>query len=161
MSSANEALSRRFFDELCNGRALDVADEIIAADFVSHIPQSPPAEGPDGVKASVAIYQDALDGHWDVQEMYCAGDRVFTRWIGRGTHVGEINAVAPTGNAIAVEALTMHASRTAASPRTGRSGTRSACSSRSGRSARRPERRSRARGYGVNFTVMTSPSRIA
>jgi steroid delta-isomerase-like uncharacterized protein len=108
MSTANEALSRRFFDEVCNGRDLDVADEIIAADFVSHIPQSPPAEGPDGVKASVAVYQDALDGQWDVQEMHSSGDRVFTRWVGRGTHVGEINGIPPTGRTIAVEALTMH-----------------------------------------------------
>jgi predicted ester cyclase len=108
MSTANEDLSRRFFDEVCNARNLDVADEIIAADFVSHIPQSPPAHGPDGVKASVAVYQDALDGYWDVQETHAVGDRTFTRWIGRGTHVGEFNGIAPTGREITVEALTEH-----------------------------------------------------
>ncbi|MDX6677769.1 MAG: hypothetical protein QOE31_1821 [Solirubrobacteraceae bacterium] len=59
MATANEDLSRRFFDEVCNQRRLDVADEIIAADFVSHIPQSPPAEGLDGLKAAVAVYQEA------------------------------------------------------------------------------------------------------
>jgi predicted ester cyclase len=108
MATANEDLSRRFFEEVCNQRRLDVADEIIAADFVSHIPQSPPAEGPDGVKAAVAVYQEALDGRWDVQEMHSVDDYVFTRWIGRGTHVGEINGIAPTGNAIEVQALTTH-----------------------------------------------------
>jgi ketosteroid isomerase-like protein len=108
MSAENEALVRRFFDEVCNARDLDVADEIIAADYVSHIPQTPPGEGPEGVKAAVAIYQDALEGHWDVQEMHSAGDRVFTRWVGRGTHVGEINGIAPTGATIAVEALSVH-----------------------------------------------------
>jgi len=108
MSAENEALVRRFFDEVCNARDLDVADEIIAADYVSHIPQTPPGEGPEGVKAAIAIYQDALEGHWDVQEMHSAGDRVFTRWVGRGTHVGEINGIAPTGATIAVEALSMH-----------------------------------------------------
>jgi steroid delta-isomerase-like uncharacterized protein len=108
VSTANEALSRRFFDEVCNGRDLDVADEIVAADFVSHIPQSPAAEGPEGVKVSVAVYQDALDGYWDVQEMHSSGDRVFIRWIGRGTHVGDLNGIPATGAEIAVEALTMH-----------------------------------------------------
>jgi len=108
MSAENEALVRRFFDEVCNARDLDVADEIIAADYVSHIPQTPPGEGPEGVKAAIAIYQDALEGHWDVQEMHSAGDRVFTRWVGRGTHVGEINGIAPTGATIAVEALSVH-----------------------------------------------------
>lgn len=108
MSAENEALVRRFFDEVCNGRNLDVADEIIAADYLSHTPQSPPASGPEGVKALVAVYQDALDGQWDVQEMFSADDRVFTRWIGRGTHNGELMGIAPTGNAITVEALSVH-----------------------------------------------------
>src|ERR1700740_1278951 len=107
MSQDNEQLARRFFEELCNGRRAAVADEIVAQDYVSHGPHAPPAEGPDGVKARVAVYQDALDGHWDVQEMFSSGDRVTTRWIGRGTHNGELMGVAPTGRSIAVEALTV------------------------------------------------------
>jgi len=107
MSQDNEQLARRFFEELCNGRRAAVADEIVAQDYVSHGPQAPPAEGPDGVKARVAVYQDALDGHWDVQEMFSSGDRVFTRWIGRGTHNGELMGVAPTGRPIAVDAMTV------------------------------------------------------
>ena len=66
MSAENEQLVRRFFEEFCNGRRQEVADEIIAADFVSHGPQAPPAEGPNGAKARVGLYQDSVDGHWDV-----------------------------------------------------------------------------------------------
>src|SRR6201984_2887033 len=105
MSQENEQLARRFFEQLCNGRRAEVADEIIAADYVSHGPQAPPAEGPEGVKARVAVYQDALDGHWDVQEILASGDRVITRWVGRGTHNGELMGVAPTGRPIAVDAI--------------------------------------------------------
>jgi steroid delta-isomerase-like uncharacterized protein len=108
MSAENEAVVRRYFDEVCNQRKLDVADEIIASDFVSHTPNTPPASGPADVKEVVAIYQNALDGHWDVQEMLSAGDRVVTRWIGRGTHVGEINGIAPTGKTITVDAISLH-----------------------------------------------------
>ena len=107
MSLENEALARRFFEELCNGRDAAVADEIVADDYVSHGPQAPPAEGPDGVKARVAVYQDALDGYWDVQEIQSTGDRVVIRWIGRGTHNGELMGVSPTGAKIAVEAITI------------------------------------------------------
>ena len=107
MSVDNEALARRFFAELCNDRQASVADEIIAADYVSHGPQAPPAEGPEGVKARIAVYQDALDGYWDVQEIHSAGDRVVVRWIGRGTHTGELMGVPATGANIEVDAITI------------------------------------------------------
>jgi steroid delta-isomerase-like uncharacterized protein len=107
MSAENEQLVSRFFEEFCNGRRAEVADEIIAADYVSHGPQAPPANGPDGVKERVGLYQDAVDGHWDVQEIYSAGERVVARWIGRGTHRGELMGVAPTGATIAVDAISI------------------------------------------------------
>ena len=53
MSTENEAVVQRFFEEFCNQRRAEVADEIIAADYVAHGPQSPPAEGPEGVKVRV------------------------------------------------------------------------------------------------------------
>jgi steroid delta-isomerase-like uncharacterized protein len=107
MSADNEVLARRFFDELCNARDDSVADEIIAADYVAHGPQAPPAEGPEGVKARISVYQDALDGYWDVQEIHSAGDRVVVRWIGRGNHVGELMGVPATGANVAVDAITI------------------------------------------------------
>ena len=107
MSVENEAIARRFFEEFCNGRDGAVADQIVAAEYVSHGPQSPPAEGPEGVKERVAVYQNALDGFWDVQEIHGAGDRVVVRWIGRGTHNEELMGVPATGAKIAVDAITI------------------------------------------------------
>jgi steroid delta-isomerase-like uncharacterized protein len=107
MSAENETLVRRFFEELCNGRNGAAADEIIAADYVAHGPQAPPAEGPDGVRARVAVYQDALEGHWDVKEVLSAGDRVIARWNGSGVHRAELMGVEPTGREIDVEAISV------------------------------------------------------
>ena len=108
MSVENEALARRFFEELCNQRNGAVADEIVSADYVSHGPQAPPAEGPEGVRARIAIYQDALDGYWELQEVLSAGeDRVVVRWIGRGTHTGELMGIPATGATIACDATTI------------------------------------------------------
>jgi steroid delta-isomerase-like uncharacterized protein len=70
-------------------------------------PQAPPAEGPEGVKARIAVYQNALEGYWDVQEIHSAGDRVVVRWIGRGTHTGELMGVPATGATVAVDAITI------------------------------------------------------
>jgi ketosteroid isomerase-like protein len=107
MSSENEDLVRRFFEEFCNGRRAEVADEIVAPGFVSHGPQAPPAEGPEGVKARVGVYQEAVDGHWDVKELFSCGDRVVALWTGTGTHQGELMGVSPTGKPIAVDAISI------------------------------------------------------
>jgi predicted ester cyclase len=107
VSAENEQIVRRFFEELCNGRRAEVADEIIASDFVSYGPQAPPAAGPDGVRARVGVYQEALDGRWDVREVLSVDDRVIVRWIGRGRHEGELMGVAPTGAAIEVDAISL------------------------------------------------------
>src|SRR3989304_3928995 len=50
MSAENEAVVRRAFDEIAQGN-LDVADEIIAPEYVRHdLAGGPDAHGPDGVK---------------------------------------------------------------------------------------------------------------
>jgi predicted ester cyclase len=98
---------QRFFEEFCNQRRAEVADEIIADNYVSHGPQAPPAEGPEGAKARVGLYQEAVDGHWEVTELLFAGDRVVARWTGSGTHQGELMGISPTGASISVDAISI------------------------------------------------------
>ena len=50
MSGEGGALVARFFEEFCNGRRAEVADEIVAEEYVSHGPQAPPAQGSEGVR---------------------------------------------------------------------------------------------------------------
>jgi steroid delta-isomerase-like uncharacterized protein len=108
MPTQNEQLARRFFDELCNGRRLDIAAEIMTADHVYHDPQSPPSEpGPEGMADTVRIYQDTLAGHWQVNEIIATDDRVVTRWTGTGVHQTELMGVPATGRRISVEAISV------------------------------------------------------
>ena len=107
MAADNEAVVRRFFEEFCNQRRSAVADELIAADYVSHGPQAPPAEGPDGVRARVGLYQDTVDGRWTVEQIISAGDHVVARWTGTGTHRGELMGIDATGRPISVEAISI------------------------------------------------------
>jgi len=107
MSAENEAVVRRFFEEFCNQRRSEIAEEIVTADFRSHGPQAPPADGPDGLRARVRLYQESVDGHWNVDELFSAGDRVSARWTGTGTHVGELMGVPPTEKPIEVEAISI------------------------------------------------------
>ena len=107
MSVENETVVRRFLEEFCTGRRTELAHELIGEDYVSHGPQAPPAHGPDGVIERVRVYQESVDGHWTIDELLSAGDRVVARWTGTGTHVGELMGIAPTGRPISVEAISV------------------------------------------------------
>ncbi len=108
MSAADEAVVRRFYDEMCNERRNDIAAELFADDHVMHDPQVPAAPGPAGVVDAVSAYQEGVDGHWAIDEIHSAGDRVIVRWTGTGTHIGEMNGLAPTGRPIEVSAISIH-----------------------------------------------------
>ena len=107
MPAPEEALARRFFEEMCNGRRLDIAGEILTADHRYHDPNSPPAVGPDAMAEVVSIYQDGVEGHWEIRDILSSGDRVAVRWTGTGTHSAEVMGIPPTGAHIEVEALTI------------------------------------------------------
>jgi ketosteroid isomerase-like protein len=108
MSSENEAVVRRFFEEFCNERRLELADEIIHPDWELHEPHDPPASGREGAVATVRLYQEGVDGHWEIQEMLSVGDKVVTRWVGTGVHNSELMGIPPTGREIRVDAITIH-----------------------------------------------------
>ena len=98
----NKAVVSRFYEELWNGRRLEVADEIFAPGCVTHQLRSgapvasaprPPAE----VKRHVAEWLAAFpDLRFEVEQVVAEGDLVMTRSLMRGTHAGPWTGVAPT-----------------------------------------------------------------
>jgi steroid delta-isomerase-like uncharacterized protein len=108
MSAQNEAAVRRFYEQMCNERKNELAPELFTADHKMHDPQVPTPDGPAGMAATVATYQDGVEGHWGIEELFSADDRVVVRWTGTGTHTGTVNGIAPTGKSIRVDAITIH-----------------------------------------------------
>lgn len=108
MSQADETTVRRLYEDMNNGRRNELASELFTADHRFHDPQVPAGVGPDAVVEVVTPYQTAVDGHWQIEEIFSAGDRVVVRWTGSGTHVGEINGIPPTGRKVRVDAITIH-----------------------------------------------------
>lgn len=105
----NKTLVRRFFDEMCNQRKLNVADELFAANHVYHDPQTPTGPGPDGMKQVIATYQTSFpDAHWDVVETITAGNDIVTRWTGSGTQKVQLMGIPPTGKSVKVEGIWIH-----------------------------------------------------
>jgi steroid delta-isomerase-like uncharacterized protein len=107
MSKENEALVRRYVEEVYDQRKLEVVDEIFAPEFTLHDPDLPGgAHGPEGIKRIVETF---VGGFPDLQvileDEFSTGDKVVTRWTSRGTHRGELMGIAPTGKRIDVTAV--------------------------------------------------------
>jgi serine phosphatase RsbU (regulator of sigma subunit)/predicted ester cyclase len=97
----NEALVRRFFEEVWAKGNVAAVDEFMAADYVEHTEHAvPPGARPgrDSVKQRIALYYEALpDWKVTLHDIFGRGDRVAYRWSASGTHLGEWAGLSPTG----------------------------------------------------------------
>jgi steroid delta-isomerase-like uncharacterized protein len=109
MSEENKALARRIVDEVLSQGNLDVAEEIYAPNYVAHDPANPvEISGPEGIKQFVSMYRSAFpDLHETIEDQIAEGDKVVTRWTGRGTHQGELLGIPPTGNRVTAEGISI------------------------------------------------------
>jgi len=100
----NKALVRRYLEDAWNKHNPAVVDEIYAADFVDRspeIPGIPPTR--DGLKQFMGVYLRAFpDADITIEDQLVEGDRVVTRWTGRGTQTGEFMEMPPSGKKVAV-----------------------------------------------------------
>lgn len=105
----NKSLVRRLFDETWTKGNVNIADELIAANYVNHDPALPPGapQGREGFKQAVALYRKAFpDLKLTIDEQAADGDRVVTRWTARGTHGGELFGIPPTGKMATTTGIT-------------------------------------------------------
>jgi predicted ester cyclase len=105
----NKALVRRFIEEFYNRGNLDVADELLAPNFVAR-------DALTGEEASIEDYKREIaeqaatssDLHFSIEEQIAEGEKVVTRYIGSGTHdLAEYEGLAPTGVRITIENVTI------------------------------------------------------
>ena len=99
----NKALIRRVVEALNtgpHGTWREAFDALFTTTFMLHDPFAPPGlpAGPQGMKDYVAPYFAAFpDLQFTVEDQIAEGDKVTTRYTGRGTHRGEFLGVPPTG----------------------------------------------------------------
>jgi steroid delta-isomerase-like uncharacterized protein len=106
----NKALARRLIEEMFNRGNLEAADELFAPDYVNHDPGSPEEirGGPEGIKRYVGVYRTAFpDLQLTIEDQVTEGDKVATRWTGRGTHQGDLMGIAPTGRRATATGITI------------------------------------------------------
>jgi predicted ester cyclase len=95
---ANEAVIRRFYEELWNERRLVVADLIIADTIRFRGSLGRTLTGRDEFKRYVEMVLNAFPD-WDnkIDDILATDDRVMTRMTWRGTHQGRLGNIEPTG----------------------------------------------------------------
>ena len=100
----NKALVRRYFEYAWNKHNPALVDEIYATDFVDRSPDIPGiAHTRDGLKQFMGVYLRAFpDADITIEDQLVEGDRVVTRWTGRGTQTGEFMEMPPSGKKVAV-----------------------------------------------------------
>jgi steroid delta-isomerase-like uncharacterized protein len=96
MSQENIAASQRLIEEAFNQGNLDVIDELVADGFVDHDPLMGDQDVA-GAKQSIAGYREAFpDIHFEIDDVFAAGDMVVYRWTGNGTFENELMGLQPT-----------------------------------------------------------------
>ena len=95
----NESLAHRFHMDIFQKGRLEVADEILASDFVWRNPLIPPElqRGPDSVKKIASSVIDAMpDRQITHDDTIAVGDKVMIRWTMTGTAKRELFGISPS-----------------------------------------------------------------
>lgn len=105
MSRVNKELAHRFHMDIFQDGNLELADELVTADFAWRGGMAPPQEpcGPDGVKAvAEAVISAFPDREIVHHDELAEGDKVLIRWTMSGTQQGELQGIPPTGKRVTV-----------------------------------------------------------
>ena len=97
----NKHVARRILEEVVDGANLDIAEDLIAPDYLEHRarPGAPP--GLEGFKQWVRTAHAAFpDWRHSIDDVIAEGDKVMIRNTVYGTHRGEFMGIAPTGKQV-------------------------------------------------------------
>ena len=107
-STQNTATVQDFLDAAWNRGDTSVIDRTVAERHVEHEPDGDEV-GRGHLKETVLAYRTAFpDLRMSFEDQIADGDRVVTRWIASGTHLGELNGIGATGRAAHVSGIFIH-----------------------------------------------------
>ncbi|NUQ72518.1 MAG: ester cyclase [Polyangiaceae bacterium] len=107
----NKAVLRRMFDESLNTQNYEIAAQFLTSDFVRHdvFKVFPDRSGQNGVKEYMSLLRAAIpDLRVDIVDILAEGDRVCVRYLGQGTHVGELLGRPGTGKPVRLEGVNVY-----------------------------------------------------
>ena len=103
----NLATARQWFEQLWSGPDLDLADEIIDANYSPEwiqIPKTGPAQVQHEINYFRSVFPDLM---YEVLDAIADGDRVWVRYRGRGTQLGAAWGFEASGKEATFEGVTI------------------------------------------------------
>jgi len=105
----NRDLSKRFVDEVINGRKLSVIDETVAEDFVFIESTIGTVKGRDSLKELFSLLFSAFpDLVWTVEQDISEGDTIVSLYSLTGTQDGDYRSIPATHKKIAVQGVSIN-----------------------------------------------------
>lgn len=103
----NKQVVSRIWDEIWNLGKLEVCEEVFSDDYFGHLPMMD-VHGPEQFRQLVRAYRNAYpDVHLTVEDIFGMGDRMAVRWVSRGTHLGEMMGIPPSGGKIEIMGISL------------------------------------------------------
>ena len=97
----NKAQFRRAYEELLNGGNLEVAEDLVAPEFLNHEASPGRDRGPESMRGLATMLRTAFpDLHFTIEELVAEGDTVAGRLTMSGTHRGPLMGMPPTGRSV-------------------------------------------------------------
>lgn len=109
-----KAISRLFHDTAWSNGRIEEAEALLAPDLVDHDPLDFPGRqaGAAGLLQVVGMIRAAIpDLRRDVEDQIAEGDTVVTRFVDRGTHLGELLGHPASGRPLAVRGINIEVVR--------------------------------------------------
>ena len=101
----NKTVVRRFMAEVLTGRNVDLADGILAPNYVNRMTGADLA----AFKGFLTGMKSALtDLRFDIDDLVAEGDSVVARWKMEAIHTGSLLGEPPTGKKISARGLTYY-----------------------------------------------------
>ncbi|AUY47660.1 ester cyclase [Streptomyces sp. CB01881] len=102
-----KAAARRLLVDPASGD-MSALDELLAPDYRDHDPSMDgDTVGPAAVRQMIEGYRTAFDFTFDIQAQIAEGDQVATRWVWRGTHIGEFMGMPASNKTIEAAGMTV------------------------------------------------------
>jgi steroid delta-isomerase-like uncharacterized protein len=104
----HKVIFRRATEEVWNNGNVAAVEVFFAPDFVNHNPFGGTSPDQAGMREAVQLLHTALpDFHSTIEDMIAEGDTVVARMTLRGTHLGQLLGIPPSGAPIVMTTISI------------------------------------------------------